>query len=109
MAFCFFILKALPKHDVSYDLSPDISIEARGKFTTLHMKFLTQDGRGELHVERLVTDDKVFGVARYHRTHHMLPALDEAILIERSLKTLLTEKLAYEVAYGFGVGTLHFF
>jgi hypothetical protein len=37
----------------------------------------------------------------------MLPPLDEAVLIERSLQALLAEKLADEVTYGFGVGSLH--
>ena len=99
----------LSEHDIYDDLCAYVGIEAGGKFAALHVKFLTQHGRSELYVECLITDDKVFGVARYHRPHHMLPPLDEAILVERSLEALLAEKLADEVAYSFGIGTLHFF
>ena len=60
-------------------------------------------------MERLVADGEVLGVADDDGTHHMLPPLDEAVLVERSFEALLAEKLANEVAYGFGVGAAHVF
>ena len=90
------------------DLSASVGIETGGKFAALHMELLAKHGRGELYVECLVTDGEVFGIACNDRPHHMLPPLDEAVLVERSLEALLAEKLADEVAYSFGIGTLHF-
>ena len=97
------------KYDVDDDLCPGIGVEAGGKFAALHVELLTDDGGGELHVECLVADAEVFGIAGDDGTHHVLPALDEAVLVERGFETLLAEVLAYEVAYGFGIGTFHFF
>ena len=97
----------LSEYDIHDDLCPGIGVEAGGELTALHVQFLADDGGGELHVERLVADGEVLGVTCYHGPHHMLPPLDEAILVERSLEALLAEKLADEVAYGFGIGTLH--
>ena len=62
-----------------------------------------------MHVERLVADGEVLGIAGDDGTHHVLPPLDEAVLVEWGFETLLAEKLAYEVAYGFGVGASHDF
>ena len=97
------------KHYVHDDLCTGVGVEAGGKFAALHVELLADDGGGELHVECLVADAEVLGVAGDDGTHHVLPALDEAILVERSLETLLAEKVAYEIAYGFGVGAAHFF
>ena len=99
----------LSEHDVGNDLSAYIGVEAGSEFAALHVEFLTDDGGGELHVECLVADDEVLGVASDDGAHHVLPPLDEAVLIERGLETLLAEKLADEVAHGFGVGASHAF
>ena len=99
----------LSEYDVYDYLCTYISIEARGQLTALHMELLTDDGRGQLHIECLVTDGEALGVAGYDGAHHMLPSLDETMLVERSLEALLAEKLADEVAYGFGISTLHVF
>ena len=99
----------LSEYDVGNDLSAYIGVEAGSEFAALHVEFLADDGGGELHVERLVADDEVLGVAGDDGTHHVLPPLDEAVLIERSLQALLAEKLMDEVTYGFGVGASHAF
>ena len=99
----------LSEYNVDDDLGAGVGVEAGGKFAALHVELLTDDGGGELHVECLVADAEVFGVAGDDGAHHVFPALDEAILVERSFETLLAEKVSYEVAYGFGVGASHFF
>ena len=101
------LLLALSEHYIHNDLCAYVGIEAGGKLAALHVKLLAKHGGSELHVERLVADGEVFGIARYHGPHHMFPALDEAILVERSFEPLLAEVLTYEVAYGFGVGAAH--
>ena len=99
----------LSEYDVGNDLGFGISVEAGGEFATLHVELLTQHGGGELYVKRLVADGEVLGVACDDGTHHVLPPLDETVLVERGFETLLTEILAYEVAYGFGIGASHAF
>ena len=99
----------LSEYDVGNDLGFGISVEAGGEFATLHVELLTQHGGGELYVERLVADGEVLGVACDDGAHHVLPPLDETVLVERGFETLLTEILAYEVANGFGIGASHAF
>lgn len=101
------VLKTLSEYNVRDDLCSNVGVEACDEFAALHVKLLTKHGRAELHVERLVTYDEVFGVACDDGTHYMLPSLDEAILVERGFETLLSEKLSYEITYGFRVGAFH--
>jgi hypothetical protein len=97
----------LSEHDVCDNLRTHIGIEACSQLATLHMEFLTEHWRGELHIECLVTDGEVFGVAGDDGAHHVLPTLDEAVLVERSFEPLLAKVLAYEIAYGFRVSAAH--
>lgn len=99
----------LSEHNVNDDLCAYVGVEACGELATLHVQFLTEYGGGELHVECLVAYGEVFCVTCYHGAHDLFPCLYEAVLIERSLEALLSEELAKEVAYGFGVGASHAF
>lgn len=97
----------LSEYDIHDDLCAYVGVEASSEFAALHVELLAQNGGGELHVECLIADAEVFGVAGYHGSHHMFPSLNEAILVERGFEALLAEKLSEEITHDFGVGTSH--
>ena len=82
-------------------------VEALDQALARHLQVLPERGRGEVDVQRLVLDIHLPRVAGNGFAEHRLPSLDEAVLVERSFEALLAEKLANEVAYGFGVGAAH--
>ena len=93
--------------DVGDDLFADVVVETLGELLAAHGEVGTQGGIGEADVEGLVVDVGVEGVAGDDGTSDHGPRLDETLLLEGHLETLLAQVAQDEVLDGLYVALEH--
>lgn len=93
--------------DVGNYLTADMLVQLCCQLLATHGQFRTQGWTGQAHKERLVVDIGVQRIARRHRTGYLGPRLNQPLLLQRRLQTLLTQIAHDEVLDRLNVALKH--
>lgn len=95
---CFALVFSI-ELDVGDDLCLHMFVETTDNGFAAHHQILFEHRRANLHVERLVLDEELAGIVHDALTHHFLPGIDEAVLIEWGFEAFLTKEFPHHFAY----------